>query len=251
VNNIILETKDITKQFGALWAVSEVNMAIEEGSVHAIVGPNGAGKTTFFNLLTGRLKPTRGDVYFRGQKITGLPIHRISRLGLSRSFQITNVMRKLTVFENIRLAAQSRGRRNYSLFASPDKMMDVNQKALDVLTRVRLKHAGGESADKLSHGELRQLEIGLALATDPVLMLLDEPTAGMAPDETRNTVNLIREIAKNMTILLIEHDMDVVFSISDRISVLHYGKLLVTDLPDKVSTNEEVQRAYLGGKYGA
>jgi branched-chain amino acid transport system ATP-binding protein len=160
-------------------------------------------------------------------------------------------MRKLTVFENIRLAVQSRGRRNYSLFASPEKMMDVNEKALDVLSRVRLGDACGEPADKLSHGELRQLEIGLALATDPVLMLLDEPTAGMAPDETKNTVKLIREIARNMTILLIEHDMDVVFSISDRISVLHYGKLLVTDFPEKVSTNEEVQRAYLGGKYGA
>lgn len=251
MNRTILETKEITKQFGALSAVLEVNLLVEEGTVHSIVGPNGAGKTTLFNLLTGRLKPTKGDIFFRGQRITGFPVHRISHLGLSRSFQITNVMRKLTVFENVRLAVQSRGRRNYSLFASPEKMTDVNDRALDVLTKVRLNHACTELADRLSHGELRQLEIGLALATNPDLMLLDEPTAGMAPDETKNTVKLIREIAQDMTILLIEHDMDVVFSISDRISVLHYGRLLVTDLPGRISANEEVQKAYLGGKYGA
>ena len=246
----ILETEDLTKQFGALSAVLEVNFSLEEGAIHSIVGPNGAGKTTFFNLLTGRLKPTTGEILFMGDKITGQPIHRISHLGLSRSFQITNVMRRLTVFENVRLAVQSRGTRNFHLFAAPEKMNDVNQKTLEILERVRLADVYNEPADNLSHGELRQLEIGMALSTNPSLMLLDEPTAGMALDETKNTVELIKQIAENITILLIEHDMDVVFSISDKISVFHYGRLLVTDVPENISTNEEVQKAYLGGKQG-
>lgn len=246
----ILETKSLTKSFGALTAVVNVDFSMEEGSVHAIVGPNGAGKTTFFNLLTGLLKPSSGGIFFKGRNITGLPVHRISHLGLSRSFQITNVMRNISVFENVRLGVQSRGKHNFSLFASPDKLVDVNRRTYEVLEQVRLLNVYNEPADNLSHGELRQLEIGMALATDPSLMMLDEPTAGMAMDETRNTVKLIKEIAENITILLIEHDMDMVFSISDRISVFHYGKLLITDVPHKISANEEVQKAYLGGKNG-
>jgi len=246
----ILETHDLTKKFGALAAVLDVSFSIEKGTIHAIVGPNGAGKTTFFNLLTGLLKPSSGGIFFRGREITGLSVHKISHLGLSRSFQITNVMRNLTVFENIRLAAQSRGRRNFHLFTSPEKLTRVNRKTSEILERVRLSDVYNEPADNLSHGELRKLEIGMALATDPVLMLLDEPTAGMAMDETKNTVKLIKEIAENTTILLIEHDMDMVFAISDKISVFHYGKLLITDVPEKISANEEVQNAYLGGKQG-
>jgi len=246
----ILETINLTKQFGALSAVLDVSFSVQEGTVHSIVGPNGAGKTTFFNLLTGLLKPTRGRILFNGGEISGLPVHRISHLGLSRSFQITNVMRKLTVFENVRLAVQSRSQKNFHLFAAPEKMTEVNLKASEVLEKVRLIDVSDEPADNLSHGDLRKLEIGMALATDPSLILLDEPTAGMALDETRNTTALIREVAQKITILLIEHDMDMVFSISDKISVFHYGKLLVTDIPDKISGNEEVQRAYLGGKSG-
>lgn len=246
----ILQTNDLTKKFGALAAVLDVNFSVEEGTIHAIVGPNGAGKTTFFNLLTGLLKPTSGKIRFRGREIRGLPVHQISRLGLSRSFQITNVMRNLSVFENIRLAAQSRGNRNFHLFASPEKLTDVNRKTSEILEKVRLVDVHNDPADNLSHGELRKLEIGMALATDPSLMLLDEPTAGMAMDETQNTVKLIKEIAQNVTILLIEHDMDMVFAISDQISVFHYGKLLVTDVPEKISANEDVQNAYLGGKQG-
>ncbi len=250
MGNTILETKSLTKNFGALTAVADVEFAIEEGTIHSIVGPNGAGKTTFFNLLTGLLKPTHGGILFKGLDITGLPVHRISRLGLSRSFQITNVMRKLSVFENVRLAAQSRGKKNFHLFAAPERLTDVNRKTYGALERVRLMDVLDEPADNLSHGELRKLEIGMALATEPSLMLLDEPTAGMAMDETRNTVSLIQEIAENISILLIEHDMDMVFSISDKISVFHYGKLLITDVPDKISANEQVQNAYLGGKQG-
>lgn len=244
----ILETTSLTKKFGALAAVLDVNFSIEEGTIHSIVGPNGAGKTTFFNLLTGLLKPTSGGILFRGREITGLPVHQISRLGLSRSFQITNVMRNITVLENIRLAVQSRGKKNFHLFASPEKLTDVNRKTFEMLEKVRLIDVYNEPADNLSHGELRQLEIGMALATNPSLMLLDEPTAGMAMDETQNTVNLIKEIAENVTILLIEHDMDMVFTISDKISVFHYGKLLITDTPEIISANEEEQNAYLGGE---
>lgn len=251
MTDLILETKGVTKEFGALTAVHEVELSVEAGTTHAIIGPNGAGKTTFFNLLTGFLEPTRGHIRFKGHEITSLPVHKISHLGLSRSFQITNVMRKLSVFENIRLAVQSRGSKNFHFFASPEKMTNVNTKTFEVLEKVRLLDVYDEPADNLSHGALRQLEIGLALATDPSLMLLDEPTAGMALDETKNTVTLINEIAQDLTILLIEHDMDVVFSISDKISVFHYGKLVVTDTPENVSNNEEVQKAYLGGKHGA
>lgn len=247
----ILTTRKLTKQYGALTAVFDVDFSVEEGTIHAIIGPNGAGKTTFFNLLSGLVKPTRGEVVFKGRDITGLPAYRISRLGLSRSFQITNVMRKLTVFENVRLSVQSRGTMNYHLFAAPEKLGDVNEKTVEILSRVHLLHAFKEPAENLSHGELRQLEIALALGGDPSLMLLDEPTAGMALDETKNTVALIREISDRLTILLIEHDVDVVFSISDRISVFHYGQLVITDTPENVSGNEQVQKAYLGGAHGA
>lgn len=181
---ILLETNSLTKEFGALVAVQDVNLSVEKRTVHSIVGPNGAGKTTFFNLLTGRVAPTRGDVRFQGRTITGLPIHRISRLGLSRSFQITNVMQGLSVLENVRMAVQSRGRGNFHLFASPEKMTDVNRKAFEVLKKVRLLDVYQEPARSLSHGQLRQLEIGMTLATEPSLMLLDEPTAGMGPHET-------------------------------------------------------------------
>ncbi|MCF8129965.1 MAG: ABC transporter ATP-binding protein [Deltaproteobacteria bacterium] len=250
MGNTILETRSLTKNFGALTAVADVEFAVEEGTIHSIVGPNGAGKTTFLNLLTGLLEPSNGGIVFKDRDITGLPVHRISRLGLSRSFQITNVMRKLSVFENVRLAAQSRGNKNFHLFAAPERLTGVNRKTYRALEKVRLLEVLDEPADNLSHGELRKLEIGMALATEPALMLLDEPTAGMAMDETQNTVKLIKEIAENISILLIEHDMDMVFSISNKISVFHYGKLLITDVPDRISANEQVQKAYLGGKQG-
>ncbi|RLB36198.1 MAG: ABC transporter ATP-binding protein [Deltaproteobacteria bacterium] len=246
----ILQTQSLTKSFGALVALSDINLSVTRGEIHTIVGPNGAGKTTFFNLVTGKLKPSAGRILFRGEDITGLSVHRISRLGLARSFQITNVMLKLTVFENIRLAVQSRSNVNFHFFASPQKLIDINSKALEIIEKVNLLDDYDKTAESLSHGALRQLEIGMALACDPHLMLLDEPTAGMGVAETQETMQLIREIAQNMTILLIEHDMDVVFSISDTISVFHYGHLLVTDTPQKIRENEEVQNAYLGRKMG-
>ena len=161
MDNVILETKALTKNFGMLAALSDVSFSIEEGTIHSIIGPNGAGKTTFFNVLTGRLKPTSGNIFFQGKNITGLPIHRISHMGLSRSFQITNVMRRLSVFENVRLAVQSRGRKNFHLFAAPEKMVDVNEKTIEILQKVHLLEVYDQYADNLSHGELRQLEIGL------------------------------------------------------------------------------------------
>jgi len=247
----LLETRSLSKKFGALTAVSDVNFVLEEGTVHSIVGPNGAGKTTFFNLLTGLLKPSSGAIFFKGKEITGLPVHRISRIGIARSFQITNVMLKLSVFENVRLAVQSRGKKNFHLLASPEKLIDVNYRAFQALEKVRLLDVWDKPAQSLSHGQLRQLEIGMVLATGPSLMLLDEPTAGMDTNERKNTAMLITEIAEHTTVLLIEHDMDVVLSISDTISVFHYGSLLVTDTPENITTNEEVQRAYLGGKQSA
>lgn len=251
MKQIILQTRSLRKDFGALRAVDGVDLSVEKGTIHSIIGPNGAGKTTFFDLLTGLLKPTEGAISFKDHDITSFPIHKISQMGLSRSFQITNVMKKLTVFENVRLAVQSRRKCNFRLFASPESLVDVNEKTFEALEKVRLLEVYNEPADNLSHGELRQLEIGLALGAEPDLMLLDEPTAGMALDETKNTIDLINEISRNLTILIIEHDMDFVFSISDKVSVFHYGRLIATDSPADISKNEEVQRAYLGGKYGA
>ena len=248
MNNVILETRALSKNFGMLAALSDVNFCIEEGTIHSIIGPNGAGKTTFFNVLTGRLKPSNGTIHFQSKNITGLPVHRISHLGLSRSFQITNVMRKLSVFENVRLAVQSRGHKNFHLFAPPEKMVDVNEKTIEVLQKVHLLDVYDQHADNLSHGELRQLEIGMTLATDPSLMLLDEPTAGMNPEELVQMMDIIRKIhgELGLAIFLIEHRMKVVMELCQRIQTLVFGEVIAEGTPEEIQSNPSVIDAYLG-----
>jgi branched-chain amino acid transport system ATP-binding protein len=240
----LLETRRLTKAFGGLMAVVDVNFAVERGELRAIIGPNGAGKTTFFNMIAGNLPPTRGEIYFKGQDITALPPHRRSHLGIGRSYQITNIFPDLSTLENLRVAAQSRTI-HYNMWRDADTLAEVNRKAEEILRYTNLMDKWDTPAADLAHGEQRYLEIGIALATEPELLLLDEPTAGMSPEETGNTADFIRRLSKDCTIILVEHDMEVVMGISDRITVLHYGEALAEGTPEEIRQNPEVQRVYL------
>jgi branched-chain amino acid transport system ATP-binding protein len=250
-DQIILEAEHLRKDFGGLVAVEDVSLRARAGSLHSIIGPNGAGKTTLFNLLSGVFKPTAGRVIFRGRDITPLPPHRIAHLGIGRSFQITNVFPNLTVFENVRLAAQAMGRDNLNLIASASRFQTYAARAQDVLQRIGLADKASALASTLAHGDKRKLEIGILLASDPQVLLLDEPTAGMASEQVPQLMALISEIRKqgSKTILLVEHNMDVVMNVSDAITVMHYGKVLAEGTPAQIAANVEVQKAYLGELY--
>ncbi len=239
-----LETRKLTKAFGGLMAVLDVDFAVERGELRAIIGPNGAGKTTFFNMVAGNLPPTRGQIFFKGDDVTALPPHRRSWLGIGRSYQITNIFPDLTTFENVRVAVQSRTV-HYNLWRDADRFAETNRRAEEILGSINLLDKREAAAADLAHGEQRYLEIGIALATRPELLLLDEPTAGMSPEETRRTAAFIRRIAEDLTIILVEHDMEVVMGISDRITVLHYGEVLAEGTPEEIRENPEVQRVYL------
>ncbi len=240
----ILETQGLTKRFGGLVAVDQVDFTLEEGELRAVIGPNGAGKTTFFSMLAGNLPPTEGKISFKGRDITSLTSHQISHLGVGRSFQITNIFPELTVFENVRVSAQSR-KTTYNWWSYGGGHKDLNEKTNFILEYIGLEDKRDEPAGVLAHGEQRYLEIGITLATDPELLLLDEPTAGMSPAETVQTAELIRKVAADHTVVLVEHDMEVVMGISEKITVLHDGRVLATGTPDEVRANDEVQRVYL------
>lgn len=239
-----LETRGLTKRFGGLVAVDHVDFKLGEGELRAIIGPNGAGKTTFFNMLAGNIEPTEGKIFYRGKDITNLKPFQISRLGIGRSFQVTNIFPELTAFENVRVAAQSR-KTTYSMWRNGDSHEDLNEKAEAILHRVKLSDKLDFPASALAHGEQRYLEMGIALATDPELLLLDEPTAGMSPEETKETAEFIKELSKGLTIILVEHDMEVVMGISDYVTVLDNGRTLAEGTPEEIRQNEEVQRVYL------
>lgn len=251
-NNFILETQNLRREFGALVAVGDVSLKVQAGVIHSIIGPNGAGKTTFFNLLSGNLTPTSGRVIFKGEDITHLPLHRTAHLGIGRSFQITNIYPNLTVMENIRLAAQALGRDNFKLFSNYRKFKQYETRAMEVMEQVGLAARAAMPANTLPHGDQRKLELGIILAPDPELLLLDEPTAGMAAEQVPELIDLIKRVQSqgNKTVLLVEHNMNVVMSASDRISVMHMGELLAEGTPSEISANEAVQHAYLGGLYG-
>jgi ABC-type branched-subunit amino acid transport system ATPase component/ABC-type branched-subunit amino acid transport system permease subunit len=240
----LLESQALTKSFGGLTAVSRVDFRVQRGELRSVIGPNGAGKTTFFNLLTGVLPPSAGRILFKGKDITGLPAHAVSRLGIARSYQVTNIFGDLTVFENVRIAAQSRVT-HYRFWGSADRLAAVNERAEDILRHLGLGDKRDVRGAELSHGEQRYLEIGIALATDPDFLLLDEPTAGMSPDETQRTAAFVRGLAGRVTIVVVEHDMEVVMGISDRITVLNYGEVLAEGTPAEIRENADVRRVYL------
>ncbi len=240
----ILKTEMLSVQFGGLAALSGVNFAVERCTTHAIIGPNGAGKSTFFNCLTGVLRPTGGRIVFNGADITGLSSDKISQKGIARSYQITNILPNASVLENVRIAAQSR-RHAWNMVAHHSAFADINEKAEAALDSVGLLGKADELASNLSHGAQRNLEIGIALATEPLLLCLDEPTAGMSSAETHETMQLVRRIAENLTIVIVEHDMEVVMELCDRITVLHYGQILAEGTPEEIQQNPKVLEVYL------
>jgi len=242
----ILETKALKHSFGALDVLFGVDLQIEEGERHAVIGPNGAGKTTLFNTITGTYHPTSGKVFFKGKDITGYPPHKLARIGIGRSFQITSTFANLTAFQNIRLAILSKDGVRFNLFRRVDKMGKVTEETDEMLKRINLYEDRNTPASALSYGKSRALEISMALATDPELVLLDEFAAGMSREETQDAVALIRKLTEGKTVVIIEHDMDVVFNLADRITVLHYGRVLATGKPAEIRNNQAVKDAYLG-----
>jgi len=242
----ILETKKIYHDFSGLEVLFNINLEVEEGERHAIIGPNGAGKTTLFNVITGTYMPSSGQVFFKGNEITGFKPHQLARIGMGRSFQITSTFSKLTAFQNIRMGILSKRGIRFNLFRRADKMQAITEETDELLNRINLTEERDVPADLLSYGKHRSLEVSMAMATDPELVMLDEPTAGMSRDETHNAVELIRRITEGKTMVIIEHDMDVVFSLADRITVLHLGKILAVGPPEEIKENQEVKNAYLG-----
>jgi branched-chain amino acid transport system ATP-binding protein len=242
----VLEVRDLRKSFDGFQAVAGVSVSVPEGGISAIIGPNGAGKTTLFNLITGHLRPDSGQVLFKGREVTGIPPHDLCRLGMGRSFQRTNIFPRLSVFENIQAAFLSHRGRGWNLFTPVERLYREETEAL--LAAVGLLDKAGEVSGFLSHGNQKQLELGLALALEPEILLLDEPTAGMSAAETRETIQLIERIARerHLTLLFTEHDMEVVFSIAQRITVLHQGQVIAEGPPDEVRRHPEVRRVYLG-----
>jgi|SRR5579875_384474 branched-chain amino acid transport system ATP-binding protein len=240
----VLRTERLTVRFGGLAALNQVDFAVGRGEIRAIIGPNGAGKSTFFNCVTGVLRPTSGRILFNGEDITGLPPNLISRKGIARSYQITNILPNATALENVRIAAQSR-RHGWNMFRHHRAFRDLTERAEGVLEAVGLLSKAQELAANLSHGEQRNLEIGIALATEPTLLCLDEPTAGMSAAETRETMQLIRRIARELTILIVEHDMPLVMELASRITVFHYGEVLADGPPAEIQKNTRVQEVYL------
>jgi branched-chain amino acid transport system ATP-binding protein len=244
--SMILEARKIQHRFGGLRVLEDVNLSVEKGERHAILGPNGAGKTTLFNLITGRYRPTSGTILFDENDVTKGTIQQRARAGLVRSFQITNIFPKLTAFETLRASVLSHRNVRLNFLHHLHRMKAVNEEVDHLLERLGLQDQRDVPSEELAYGQQRALEIGLALALHPKVLLLDEPTAGMSTDETHKMVELIRRSTKNITLVIIEHDMNVVFMLADRISVLHFGSVLICGTQQEVRSDPRVQEAYLG-----
>lgn len=242
----ILETKGIYHDFKGLQVLFDVNLQVEEGERHAIIGPNGAGKTTLFNVITGTYRPSKGRVFFKGKEITGFRPHQLARIGVGRSFQITSTFHRLTTFQNVRMGILSRMGIRFNLFRKLDNMKVITEETDRILDRINLKGERDVPASLLSYGKHRSLEVSLSMTTNPELVMLDEPTAGMSRDETHHAVEMIRQLTEGKTVVIIEHDMDVVFSLADRITVLHRGEIIATGSPEAIKRNQQVKDAYLG-----
>ena len=241
-----LELKNVKKQFGPTEIIRGVNLNVKKGEIHSLIGPNGAGKSTLYNLISGVYGLTSGTIRFNNKNIENLPSYEIFRLGLSRSFQITNIFPKMSVFENVRCGLLWNMNYKYSILKILDNNQDLNDQTNAILEQISLSNYSKEPAGLLSYADQRALEIGITIAGGAETILLDEPTAGMSKSETERATNLIRSIAKNRTVLIVEHDMGVVFDLSDTISVLVYGEVICSDKPDNVKTNKAVKEAYLG-----
>lgn len=244
----ILEVRGVVKSFGGLRALEDVSLSVEKGEIRAIIGPNGAGKSTLFNVMTGLLSPDEGEVFFDGERLTGLPPHRIVRRGISRSFQITNIFPRMSVFENVLVALFAHHRQSRNPLAAARGSGRAAEEALALLAQVGLSDKAEQSASILSHGDQKRLEIAVSLAVRPRLLMLDEPTAGMSRFESRETVALLRRVTREqgLTLVFTEHDMDIVFGISERITVLHQGAVIADGTPAEIKGNGQVRKAYLG-----
>jgi branched-chain amino acid transport system ATP-binding protein len=249
--DVVIRTERLRKEFGALVAVDDVSVEIERGTLHSIIGPNGAGKTTFFNLVSGTLAPTGGTVWLDDEDITTLPVHRTIHHGIGRSFQITNLFPTLTVLENVRLAAQATGRDGFRWWSSHTRFTDYLERAEEVLDQVGLVRRAFDLAATLPHGDQRKLELAMILAPDPAVLMLDEPTAGMAAEQVPELIDLVRRVqtAGDKTVVLVEHNMGVVMGTSDRITVMAQGAVLAEGTPAEISGDDRVRAAYLGTLY--
>lgn len=242
----LLELRGLRKSFGALAVTTDVSLTVLPGEIHAIIGPNGAGKTTLIHQISGTLRPDHGVVRFAGQDVTALPLERRARLGLARSFQITSVIPGFSALENVALAAQARSGSSFRFLRPANGEASLNREARAALDMVGLGHTADTPAAILSHGEKRQLELAIAIAMRPRLLLLDEPLAGAGPEETERLIGILRDLRQSYGILLVEHDMQAVFALADRISVLVYGRVIVTGTVDAIRSHPEVRKAYLG-----
>ena len=246
MSDTVLIVEDLSRNFGGVQAVKDVNLAVPAGQMRAVIGPNGAGKSTFFNLLTGYIPCNSGRILFRGKDVTGLPPHSLCRLGLGRTFQINSIFASATVLENVQVALLSHRRRIWNMWAAADKLLV--REAEELLTTLGLEDRAEKLGSELSYGDRRRLEVALALACEPQLLLLDEPTAGMSIPDKPGMVELIRKVSRErgVTVILIEHDMDIVFSVADEITVLHQGAVVAQGTPQEIKSNEQVQKIYLG-----
>jgi branched-chain amino acid transport system ATP-binding protein len=245
----LLRVENLVRRFGGIVATDNLSLDVAQGELHAIIGPNGAGKTTLIGQLTGQLLPNSGTIRFAGRDITGLPAYRRSALGLARSFQITSLLPDFTAADNVALAAQAHDGHSFYFWGNARKEKHLRETALSALTRVGLAHRADVVVSKLSHGEQRELELAVALATKPQLLLLDEPMAGLGATESARMVTLLQELRREVTIVLVEHDMEAVFALADRITVLVYGRVIASGAPAAIRQNEEVRRAYLGDQH--
>jgi branched-chain amino acid transport system ATP-binding protein len=247
----ILSIRGLRKSFGAAEIIRGIDLDLRAGERHALIGPNGAGKSTLFHLISGNLRPTAGEIVFDGQHIEGWTPERVNRRGLARSFQITNIFPKLSVFENVRIAVMQRHRLEYNFWRRIERMGSIREATERLLERVRLQHQASTLAGEMTYSAQRSLELAMTLASDPQVVLLDEPMAGMSSEETHYTAELIREVTAGRTLLLVEHDMDVVFSLGERVSVLVYGQVIATGTPAEIRRHEGVREAYLGEEHEA
>ena len=251
MSHVLLETRQIRKRYGGIVASDGIDLDVQRGSLHAIIGPNGAGKTTLIAQLAGQLRPDSGSILFDGQPVDRLPAYQRARAGFARSFQITNVILELTVLDNLALAVQAREPHSFRFWTDASRDPSLREPARHVLDTIGLSARADVAAGQLSHGEKRALEIGIALATEPKLLLLDEPLAGTGPEEAARVVKLLASIKGQLTILMIEHDMDAVFALADVISVLVSGRIIASGLPAAIRANADVRRAYLGDEGAA